>query len=189
MLGVPVDVASEVSVAAPTVLHALAAVRDRLAEDIPVSHPPPPGASSSQDVLPTTSWNQFQHRLQGTGLTRAEVAQLYLEEQKALSLQATTVVPGAAHTPRSSAATGPTERALEQGYVLIRAPEELEHLRGHHQCGWSQLLRRLGLTHQQWSARRAQFFMPKFVSRTVMEELWAGQGLRLPVPLDPGGRA
>ena len=122
-------------------------------------------------------------------MTRAEVAQLYLEEQKALTLQATALVPGAVPTPRTSVATGPTERALEQGYVLIRAPEELEHLRGHHQCGWSQLLRRLGLTHQQWSARRGQFFMPKFVSRTVMEEVWAGQGLRLPVPLDPGGRA
>jgi len=75
---------------------------------------------------------------------------------------------------------------LEMGYLLVRAPDELAHLRGHHRCAWAQFLQRLGLTQQEWASRRAQFYTPKYTTHDVMESIWRDQGLQLPVPVDPG---
>jgi len=188
MLGIPVDVAMEISVAAPTVRSALASALAHLEEDIVVtSDPPAPSPSDGRGAEPATTWNQFQHRLQGTGLPRAEVARLYREEQEALPQLGVSHVSGGAGASSSMSAPTPPRLVLEKGYVLIRVPQNLEHLRGHHQCGWPQLLRRLGLSHQQWSARRSEFYTPRFTNHRAMESLWEGQGLRLPVPVDPGG--
>ena len=76
---------------------------------------------------------------------------------------------------------------LDMGYVVIRLPSHLNHLRGHHQCIWAVLLARLGVTHAQWAATQSQYYMPRFRGQAVMEASWVQQGLRLPVPVDPVG--
>ena len=64
-----------------------------------------PASSAQRDaassVGASTSWNTFQQRLAGTGLSRAEVASLYAEEQAALrSAAAAAAVGGAGAVPR-----------------------------------------------------------------------------------------
>jgi len=75
---------------------------------------------------------------------------------------------------------------LELGYLAVRLPHQLEHLRGHHRCSWRALLARLGLTHAAWTSAKAQFYMPKFVNQSMANDIWGAQGLRLPIPIDPG---
>jgi len=194
-LGLPVDVAGEISVRASTVRETLglADIVARLVEDIALEDTVPPSdASRDQGSTPATGWNQFQQRLRGTGLSRAEAAQLYREEREAMSLLAETRSSSSSAAHPATGSPGPASPPLEPGYVLVRAPEELAHFRGHHRCGWAQLLRRLGLTHQEWSSRRALFYVPKYSTRSAMEIMeiaWRGQGLQLPVPVDPGTRA
>jgi len=188
-LGLPVDVAAEVSVRASTVRQALGLALERVVSDIAlVDDVTSSDASGDRGPTPAAGWNQFQRRLRGTGLARSEVARLYRQEWEAVP-QLVESRSSSSSTARPSASSpDPVSLPLELGYVLIRAPEELAHLRGHHRCGWTQLLRRLGLTHQEWSSRRTQFYVPKYSTHSAMDSAWRGQGLRLPVPVDPGTR-
>jgi len=186
-LGLPVDIAGEISVTASTVREVLGLALARLIEDIALEdNVASSDASSDRGTTSTTEWNQFQRRLRGTGLSRVEVARLYREEREAMSQLVESRSSSSSTTPASPGPPAPTTPPLELGYVLVRAPEESAHLRGHHRCGWAQLLRRLGLTHQEWSSRRALFYMPRYSTHSAMESTWRAQGLRLPVPVDPG---
>jgi len=179
------------AIMAPTVREILCLALDHLDADIDIvigAAPTPgmaaTGASSGGSAL-STSWNQFQHRLRGAGLSSAQMAGLYHEEQAGFSI-------GPAFQPTggrgSGAAPNSAGRVLEMGYLLVRAPDELAHLRGHHRCAWAQFLQRLGLTQQEWTSRRAQFFTPKYTTHDVMESIWRDQRLQLPVPVDPGAQ-
>jgi len=188
-LGLPVDIAGEISVTASTVRETLGLALARLVEDIALEDDVPSSdASSDRGATLAARWNQFQRRLRGTGLSRVEVARLYREEREAMSQLVESRCSSSSAALPSASSPRPASLPLELGYVLVRAPEELAHFRGHHRCGWAQLLRRLGLTHQEWSSRRAQFYVPRYSTHSAMESTWQGQGLRLPVPVDPGAR-
>jgi len=186
---------------------------------VAAEEPPQAGDDESLDRAAGSVWNAFQRRLAGTSLSRAQVSQLYHEEQQALRQQsagpadrraaATRVLastpPGvqgdraaaAAELPTFGVSTGrllvqgsdPSGGAalpLELGYLAVRLPPSLAHLRGHHRCSWASLLQRFNVSHQQWSTGRTQYFLPRFRDQVSAETVWVAQGLRLPIPIDPG---
>ena len=179
LLGVPLDISSTVSVSSTTVRSALQRVLDAVSGDIAVVH-----HAQSERVAPT--WNQFQSRLRGSGLTRSEVSTLYQAEQAALAAGSARSTPQPSAASSSSAAPPPrADRPLDAGYVVMRTPASLSHLRGHHRCGWAELLRRFGLTHEQWVERRSEFYLPAFTSSEAARAAWTQQRLVLPIPVDP----
>ena len=174
-------------------------------------------ADSGQAV--GSAWNTFQRRMAGAGLTRAQAAQLYGEEQQALRQQclvphprpdsaALAAVPAtpSVHADRMAAVgaspapavmmghppvvdSGPSRSAavpLELGYLAVRLPPSLAHLRGHHRCSWASMLQRFNVSHQQWLAGKSQLFTPRFVDQASAQATWVAQGLRLPIPVAPG---
>jgi hypothetical protein len=139
----------------------------------------PQPAEEAARCPPATSWNAFQQRLGGTGLTRTEVARLYAEEREVLRLR----LEGA---PQPLAGQGGSVTAGPvpfPGYLVLRAPFSQAHLLGLHRCSWQQLLDRLGVTRAEHQERRSEFYTPRFRGWAEAERLWVGQGLALPVPL------
>ena len=215
-LGVSADVASRAAVVGLTArealglllelggdeLAALSLVSDATADlgDVAGSAGPPGGAprlvaAAGGEPSPAAAleirnpWNQFQHQAAGAGHSRREMAALYRAERDEAPR-----APGAS-TDATAGAAGTSPRVqplagavLDMGYVVIRLPSHLNHLRGHHQCIWAVLLARLGVTHAQWAATQSQYYMPRFRGQAVMEASWVQQGLRLPVPVGPGER-
>ena len=249
-LGVGLDLAAAISMSVRTAREALVAVLSSAASDLAsvrhqVDQPPLPldvahvPRPPEERVAPLTSWNDFQRRLSGTGLSRSEVSALYREEQLAVQAAtagqrqrhtvaapslgggvglgpgpaspapgrqqgrrvaqlpreeaaapqatavtppgtiplaapsgATAMAPGAARddaalSPRSalslaSAAAAPGRAPLELGYLALRLPGRLQHLRGHHRCSWAAFLQRLGVDHAEWQAMGSQHYTPRF---------------------------
>jgi len=75
--------------------------------------------------------------------------------------------------------------ATELGYVVLRTPSRLAHLRGHHEVGWHQLLARLGIQPADWPTSKGEFHIRLYRSEANAAELWTSQRLRLPMPLFP----
>jgi len=141
-----------------------------------------PAASSAGPV--TSPWNVFQQRMAGAGLTRAEAARLYREEQQATARgvggrSTTAVRPDM--TTMSSGVAAP--RAADGGYVVLKTPEAFRHLRGVHHCSWDELLAKFGATPQQWSALRAGYYTPRFRDEADATRLWSEQRLLPPMPV------
>ena len=135
-----------------------------------------------------TSWNTFQRRLAGSGLSRSATAALYRDEMRARELGDTAAEGSPVNggrRPSAAKAASSAGAPLEAGYVLMRAPESLQHLRGHHRCNWSGLLRRLGISHEAWERTRSQYFLPHYRDQATAEAMWQRQGLLLPLPVDP----
>ena len=78
--------------------------------------------------------------------------------------------------------TTATPAPLELGYVVLRTPDRLSHLRGHHRATWDELLRRLKLTPQ---SSRAGFHIRLYTTPEAAQDLWQRQRLAPPMPLDP----
>jgi len=166
-----------------------------------------PAAPPSRDAAPTVrasnGWNAFQQRLAGTGLSRAEVARLYAEEQEALRVSTaagpcggagpTTSPTTAADLPALSGA-GPAPRAsgpvpvaaseepICQGYVVLRTLSSLQHLLGVHCCSWQELMDRFGLSRADFQRQRTSFYTPRITSLASAEQHWVDQGFALPLP-------
>ena len=75
-----------------------------------------------------------------------------------------------------------TPAPLELGYIVLRTPDSLSHLRGHHRATWGELLRRLSLTPQ---SSRAGFYIRLYTTPEAAQDLWRQQRLALPIPVDP----
>ena len=82
-------------------------------------------------------------------------------------------------------AAGGAEVATELGYVVLRTPSHLVHLRGHHECGWDRLMPRLGINRQEWPRRKAGFYIRHYESEAHAVKLWTDQRLKLPIPRNP----
>ena len=81
-------------------------------------------------------------------------------------------------------AHGGLPAALDLGYMVLRTPDHLRHLRGHHRVEWHSLLRRLGLTP---GFSRQGYYIRRFQLREQAEAQWTAQRLQLPFPVDPQG--
>ena len=78
---------------------------------------------------------------------------------------------------------GPSSSApLELGYMVLRAPDDRAHLRGHHRTSWASLMSRLSIPPR---GSRAGFYIRLFENPTKASELWKRTRLELPYPVDP----
>ena len=133
--------------------------------------------AKAQDDAPSNRWNAFQRRMKGAGLNSTKMAELYQEEKAAQGSNDRTAVGGQKKT---------ISRPLEAGYLLLRAPRDQSHLRGHHRCDWEELLGRLGLQEEEWwSSSRGRYYLIKYTTLEDAERKWVDQRLVLPIPVDP----
>ena len=88
----------------------------------------------------------------------------------------------AARTTAASSSAAEVPRQLELGYLVLRAPTDRSHLRGHHQVDWAELLVRLSLSPNE---SRPGFHIRCYTTASEAETLWRHQRLKMPIPLDP----
>jgi len=140
-------------------------------------------ATMAPEELSSSRWNAFQQRLAGAGLTRREVATMYHEEVSALGVSEEADEPSAEGSPQAATSSAEHHATSVGGCVLLRAPPAHQHLLGVHRCLWQELLDKLGLTHREWSARKSDFYMPRFTNMPMAENVWSEQRLMGPVPV------
>ena len=89
----------------------------------------------------------------------------------------------AAPPPSPPTSGGPP---VELGYMVLRCPDAIAHLRGRHRCSWHPLLARLGLTSATWAQSKAGYYIRRYQNEQVALDQWAAQRLQAPFPIDPG---
>ena len=150
-------------------------------EPEPESAAPPAAASAGPAA---SSWNAFQQRMSGAGLTRTEAARLYREEQQATSLaDSARAAPVATPTAVPSHSGVAAPRVADLGYVVLKTPEAFSHLRGVHHCSWTELLAKFGANPQQWPALRSGYYTPRFRDEADAARRWSEQRLLQPMPV------
>ena len=100
------------------------------------------------------------------------------EQMSALEERLSSAQLDGAHTEQARSRPSPMDR----GYLVLRTPPQLGHLRGWHRTTWSQLLARPGLAPNE---SRAGFYIRLFTDRHAAEQLWEHQRLMPPIPVDP----
>ena len=86
----------------------------------------------------------------------------------------------AGHPATSAAVPRGRARSLEAGYLVLRTPPALSHMRGIHHTTWRQLWERLG--HNPDSSRKG-FYVRLHESIEKSEGLWQTARLMLPIPV------
>jgi len=77
--------------------------------------------------------------------------------------------------------TGSVATPMELAYMVLRTPDALSHLRGHHRTTLAGFLNRLGLSPED---SRAGFYIRHFESQAKASDMWRHQPLAPPYPVD-----
>ena len=144
-----------------------------------------PAARSALPVPPSrptasgNPWNIFQHRMGGAGMSGDMIRSLY-DEQRRMTTEGPQA--GAPPSSRGSTVADSDRIHLQEGYLLIRTPRRVQHLRGIHHVKWIELMRRLQIAPSQWKQHRGQYYLVRTDRAGDLVELWVREGLPLPIP-------
>ena len=97
-----------------------------------------------------------------------------------------TPLPGEHPTSARSDSGGPAPASaaapVEMGYILLRATDGHEHLRGRHRVSWGDLMERIDIPRADWPRHKRGWYIRIWESEATAAKVWRAQRLCIPIP-------
>ena len=89
---------------------------------------------------------------------------------------------GGGHSCSGGSAPPSAAAPVEMGYIVLRAPDGREHLRGRHRVSWGDLMERIDIPRADWPRHKRGWYIRLWESEATAAKLWRAQRLCLPIP-------